>query len=379
MVTSRLSVFVIDDDEQDIELLRRQLEEIPDWAFDVRAFTDADEAFMELGRCRVDLTFLDYLLGAESGTQVLGKIRDAGYTRPVIVLTGKGDERVAAEITRTGADDYLVKGELTPDLLRRAMEGALARYRLRQEKSRLREELTRAQRLEVLDQVAGGLAHELNNLIMIMLSHLEIVKKATRTDAEPVRGSLDAIQKAGSQASLLADKLLAFGRQQRLVPQTLRLDSVVIDVIQMLRPLLGVTIELVTDLAQTGQVEVDPGKMQQVLINLALNARDAMPAGGRLTIRTSDISVSAAESGPHARVKPGPYVVLEVTDTGTGMSEATLDHIFQPFFTTKRVGQGTGLGLAMVHGIIRQSGGLILVESQPRVGSTFRVYLPRLT
>jgi CheY-like chemotaxis protein len=210
-----------------------------------------------------------------------------------------------------------------------------------------------------------------------MLGYTELAQAEIDADG-PAAGYLCRVEESARRAATLTGQLLAFGRRQSLQPRPLELNALVSETVEMLRRVLGERIELVTLLdAALADVRADPGQMQQVLLNLSLNARDAMPAGGRLTIRTSNVEVEADD--PRSReLEPGPYVVLSVEDEGTGMTLDVVDRIFEPFFTTKGVGKGTGLGLSSSHGIIKQSGGHIEVTSTPGEGSSFRSYLPAL-
>ncbi|HEV8486603.1 MAG TPA: ATP-binding protein [Blastocatellia bacterium] len=236
------------------------------------------------------------------------------------------------------------------------------------------EKLRQSQKLEALGRLAGGVAHDFNNLLTAILIYSEILLEALDPN-DPMRKQIEEISKAGDRASSLTRQLLAFSRKQRLQPKAINLNSVIEEMRDMLRRLIGEDIDLVTTLdPELSNVKADPGQIEQVIMNLALNCRDAMAQGGRTVIETANVVLNGANSPPS---QSGPYVVLKIGDSGCGMDKETLSRIFEPFFTTKEQGKGTGLGLSTVYGIVNQSSGHIQVESEPGRGTTFSVYLPR--
>lgn len=242
----------------------------------------------------------------------------------------------------------------------------------------LERQLLEAKKMEAIGQLAGGVAHDFNNLLSIITGHTELLRDGF-TAGKPNLEHLQAILDAVGRASQLTKQLLAVGRRQQLQPKPLNLNSVVVEVEKMLRSVMGESIELRTLLDRDlRMVEADAGQMEQVIMNLVMNGRDAMPRGGQLIIKTSNIDLEEKDVRQHWDVKAGPYVLLTVSDSGVGMNREVQSRIFEPFFTTKEVGKGTGLGLATVHGIVTQSGGHIQVYSAPNQGSTFGIYLPAL-
>ena len=244
------------------------------------------------------------------------------------------------------------------------------------ERRSLEDQLRQSQKMEAVGQLAGGVAHDFNNLLTAILGFAGFIAESL-DESDPRRGDVDEIRQAAERAATLTRQLLAFSRKQILAVRVLRLGDVVGELTPMLRRLLGESIDLATIVGDRSFVKADPGQLQQVIVNLAVNAHDAMRDGGRLTLETSDVQLDEAFAQRHPSVRSGPHVKLTVTDTGHGMDAATQKRIFEPFFTTKPQGQGTGLGLATVYGIVKQSGGSIWVDSAPGRGTTFMVLLPK--
>ncbi len=242
----------------------------------------------------------------------------------------------------------------------------------------LEEQLRHAQKMEALGQLAGSVAHDFNNLLGVIIGYSELISADLISEA-PSRARLDIIKKAGVRAASLTSQLLAFSRRQVLEPRVLNLNSLVSETQKMLARLMGEDIEqkIVLDPA-LAKAKADPGQMVQVIMNLAVNARDAMPTGGRLSIETKNVNFEEVANFYGVAVPAGQYVTVSVTDTGTGIDADTQKHLFEPFFTTKAAGKGTGLGLATVYGIVKQSGGYVFADSELRKGTTFRVYLPQV-
>jgi PAS domain S-box-containing protein len=246
------------------------------------------------------------------------------------------------------------------------------------ERKALETQLQQSRKMEAVGRLAGGIAHDFNNLLTIITGYTELALSRPQLPHE-VRADIERIENASGRAAALVRQLLAFSRKQVLQPKILDLNKIVLNLDSLLRRLMDERIQMVTRVKDDiGKVKADPAQIEQVIMNLVVNARDAMPEGGQLVVETCNTELDAAYAVDHVSVKPGRYVMLAVSDTGVGMDKQTVAHIFEPFFTTKESGRGTGLGLSTVYGIVKQSGGYIWVYSEPGKGSTFKVYLPRV-
>ena len=302
----------------------------------------------------------DVELGEEAFGQVIRGERDS-YRREASFLTKSGSTVVthlATALVRDadGKPGYVIG--MAEDVT---------------EQRQLEEQLRQSQKLEAIGRLAGGVAHDFNNMLTAIGGYTALALEHAETGST-LRGDLDEIRKATDRAALLTRQLLAFSRKQVLMPELLNLNGVVLELESMLRPLIGEDVALTTQLDPAlGPIEADPGQLHQVVMNLVVNARDALPNGGGITIATANCDVGENDDS----IEPGHYVTLTVRDTGQGIDEPTLRQIFEPFFTTKEAGKGTGLGLATVYGIVKQSGGYVAVESEVGIGSAFTIYLRR--
>ncbi len=324
----------------------------------------------EFGRLKI--SDIDFLEDHEEVRAHMRKIMDAGYDEfETLHRTKRGDRRnvhvKAWYISVGGKSLYLCIWRDITDYKRAEAE-----------KEKLQAQLLQAMKMEAVGRLAGGVAHDFNNLLTVITGYSELLLQRIGKES-PMHGEVEEIRRAGERASSLTQQLLAFSRKQIIEPKVLHLDNLVAEMHRMLTRLIGEDVALRTASGKSlGSVKVDPGQFQQILVNLVVNARDAMPGSGTIVIETADVELDPGYCALHPYVKPGRFVMLAVSDTGKGMSEEVKAHMFEPFFTTKGKGSGTGLGLATTYGIVKQAGGSIEAYSEEGIGTTFKIYLPRV-
>lgn len=369
---TKTCILLLEDNPGDVRLIREHLAETMEDELELECVHRLAAGIDRATAGDLDLILLDLSLPDSSGLETFGKVQTAAPQVPIIVLTGLNDEAVATEAVRLGAQDYLVKGEGGPTLLGRSIRYAI-------ERKRLEDRLRQSQKMEAIGQLAGGIAHDFNNLLTGINGFSDMLLSDV-DEKDPSYHALQQIQYAGERAAALTRQLLAFSRKQVLAPKVLNLNIRVSEMEKLLQRLIGEDINLATHLDPgLGLVKVDPGQVEQVIMNLAVNARDAMQDGGTLTIETHNIDLDGLFNDSFDKAIPeGRYVMLAVTDTGSGMNAETKARIFEPFFTTKPQGKGTGLGLATCYGVMKQSGGHISVYSEPGHGTSFKAYFPRV-
>jgi two-component system, cell cycle sensor histidine kinase and response regulator CckA len=367
-----LRVLIIEDSEDDATLVVRELRR---GGYDV-AFTrvESHDALKSVLCGQTwDLVISDFSMPQFSGTDALKLVRATGSEAPFIFVSGTMGEDTAVAALKDGAQDYLIKTNLKR--LVPAVQRELREAEERRQRKRLEQHVQQLQKFEAIGRLAGGVAHDFNNLLAVILGQSEILLE--RSHDEGITHGLEMIRESASRGASLTRQLLAFGRKQVLETKVLSLNAVLADIKKLLQRVIGENIELEFQIdPKTGNVEADPSQLEQIVVNLATNARDAMPSGGRLTFATTNVDLDEAYADRREVVRPGRYVQLTVSDTGSGMDRETQSHIFEPFFTTKERGKGTGLGLATVYGIVKQSRGNIWTYSEPGHGTIFKVYLP---
>ncbi len=341
--------------------------------------TDAAGRFVEANQA------LATMLGCESASDLIGRDISPFYQdpaeRPQLVRQYASSDRIeGVEVRWRRRDGSPLVVRLTGRPIR-AGEGTPSFEMIVEdvsERKALEQQFRQAQKMEAVGRLAGGVSHDFNNLLTAIGGYSDLLLEQF-ADGDPRRHDVIEIKKAADRATALTRELLAFSRKQILQPQAIDLSVVLEGLKPLLRRLIGEDVEVLTiPAAKIGLVRADRVQIEQVIMNLAVNARDAMPSGGRLTIETRDVTFGPDRAGAHQVVPPGRYAMLAVTDTGCGMDAEVKSHLFEPFFTTKEAGKGTGLGLATVYSIVKQSGGHIYVDSEPQQGSTFEIYLPCL-
>jgi len=367
-----LRVLLLEDSAEDAELVVRELRRmLPDCQV---SRVDTPTGFQSaLTDQKPQLILSDHRLSGFSGMHALEMARERTPDTPFIFVSGSLDEETAVECVKAGAWDYVLKDRLVR--LGPAVRAALELRRTRDALKRSQEALLHTQKMDALGRLAGGVAHDYNNLMTAVLGFCYLIGQSL-DEHDPRKQDLAEIRRAAERAAALTDQLLAFSRKQVITLQPVQLNEVIEGTERLLGRLIGERVTLVCRCAERlPPVHSDRGQLEQVIMNLAINARDAMPDGGTLTIETEVVSLDQAYQRQQPDSAVGPHVRLSVTDAGAGIDPAAIDHIFEPFYTTKPRGKGTGLGLATVYGVVRQSRGHITVESRP--GRTrFNVYLP---
>ena len=381
-----IHILLVEDSPVDAKLIMKELSKLGAVAFERVETAPAMHAALD--RQSWNLIVSDWSMPQFSALGALAVVRERKLDVPFIIASGTIGEETAVQGMRAGAHDYVLKhrlvrltaaverelGDHDQRARRRAAEEGRSRAELALRQSE--EQLRQAQKMDAIGRLAGGVAHDFNNILSVILSYGELILDEPDLRAS-VRADVEEIRTAAQRAAGLTRQLLLFSRQQVVSTKVLDVDEVLVEMDKMLQRILGEDVELVSlTNPRKGRVSVDPSHLEQVIMNLVVNARDAMPLGGKLTIETANVVLDSEYAFSHLPTKPGSYVMLAVSDTGCGMDRTTQSRIFEPFFTTKEVGKGTGLGLSTVFGIVQQSGGNVWVYSELGHGTTFKVYFP---
>lgn len=384
MHSRRVRVLLIDDDEDDYIITRDLLDDLQvsknngrfqnDFGFDLDWVDNYEEGLTAIKSCLHEVYLVDYRLGEMDGLSLIRQ----GITlcqAPFILLTGQGDREIDVEAMRVGAADYLVKGTIDAALLERSIRYAVERKNADRIRQGLEEQLRQAQKMEAIGRLAGGIAHDFNNSLTIIMTCSQLIQRDSDSSPKLIDYAHE-IERAGNQAHALTNQLMAISRNQEMKPRPFNLDDLIADVKKILRRAIGKNIQLQTTSRQPNSIiKADYLQLERVVMNLVLNARDAMPDGGKIILETDQKYLDSTHTSQYVGLKPGLYASLTVSDTGAGIPADVLPHIFEPFFTTKAQ-KGTGLGLATVYGIVQQSGGQIRVYSEIGFGTVFKIYLP---
>ena len=377
-----LRLLHLEDDPVDAELITTTLIEgnIPCQS----QLVDTRQAFVAaLKEGRMDLILADYSIPGFDGMTALTLARQHCPDVPFLFVSATIGEELAIDAMHQGATDYVLKqrlGRLVPSVQRalRELEDRAERKRAEEALRQSEKQFRQSQKMEAVGRLAGGIAHDFNNLLTVIMGYSQVLLTELGPQ-HPLRGKIEETLKAGERAATLIRQLLTFSSKQSLDPKVLSLNTAVTSLESLLRRLIGEDIQLVSQLDPTnGRLRADQAQLEQILVNLVVNARDAMPKGGTLTIETAQVELTRSPVYHLTPLPPGPYVRLAVSDTGCGMDRKTQSHIFEPFFTTKGEGKGSGLGLSTVFGIVTQCGGAIDVTSRVGHGTRFDLYFPSI-
>jgi len=377
-----LRALIVDDSENDVLVLLHLLRKAG-YELACERVCTAPAMKAALQRQAWDIVISDYEMPNFGGFEALQLLQESGQDLPFILVSAVVSEEMAVAAMKAGAHDYIMKrklARLAPAIERELREAQTrvarkaAEEALRQSEAQLRQ----AQKIEAVGRLAAGVAHDFNNILTVITGHSELLLLQLGAD-DPCRKNAEQIEKAACFAAALTRQLLTFSRKQVIEPRVLNLNTVVLSIEKMLRRLIGEHIEFCTVLdPMAGHIKADPSQIEQVIMNLAVNARDAMATVGKLTITTANTTLGEECLKNFPELSAGDYVMLAIVDTGTGMSEEVEGHLFEPFFTTKPEGKGTGLGLATCFGIVKQHSGHINVDSELGRGTTFKIYFPRV-
>ena len=377
------TVLIIDDDINDRMLIKRSVQSRNDNDIEFIELKTAKEALETINnRNDIDYIFLDYMLPDMDGISVLkstyDKQRDLGPA-PIIMMTGQGSEAIAIDAIRYGAQDYIMKNNMSRDTLNIAIAKAKEVFELKKANHETKQILLHSQKMDAIGNLTGGVAHDFNNLLTVILGNIHDVNmqcEKEEINREELLNRIKNIENTTERGANLVRKLMLFARQKSLEPVPLNPNQMIEEIESLLRRTLERSIDITLNLDENIKtISVDASQLEHTLINISLNARDAMPDGGKLDISTQNIQLSKEEA-IELDLPPGEYIKIDIADTGTGINENVMEDIFDPFVTTKEIGKGTGLGLSVVYGFIKESKGAIKFKSKKDHGTVFSLYFP---
>jgi len=380
-----MDILIVDDDSVDRTAVKRHLGR-PGREVTIHEATTGQEGLAMMVKKEFGCVFLDYRLPDMDGVTFLRKIYNPETDltlAPVVMLTGQGSEGVMSDALRWGAQDYLIKDNISVETINISLSKAREVYELKKSRRMAEDQLRQAHKMEAVGQLTSGVAHDFNNLLTVILGSTRLLQrwigdKDKEVSREAIAKKVDTIETAARKGTELIRRLMIFTRQRPLQKQISNVNESVEMTCELVQKSLGDMIEVKYLLAENlWPVYIDVDQLENALVNIAVNARDAMPKGGKLTFETHNIVLEEEYTRRHPDVPMGPYVMIAISDTGTGMPQHVIRRIFEPFYTTKPTGEGTGLGLSIVYGFIKQSGGYIHVYSEEGHGTVFRIYLPK--
>jgi two-component system, cell cycle sensor histidine kinase and response regulator CckA len=382
VVTNKvLRALIADDSEDDVFFLLRELRKAG-YELVYERISTAPDMKAALERQTWDIVISDYEMPHFGGFEALQLLKESGHDLPFILVSAVVSEVTAVAAMKAGAHDYLMKrklARLAPAIERELREAQtrLARKAAEEALRKSEEQLRQTQKMEAVGRLAASVSHDFNNILTAILGHSEMLIRQL-TAGDPCRNNAEQIEKCAQMAATLTKQLLTYSRKQVIAPRVLELNAAILNIEPILRRFIGRDIEFCTALdPDAGHINADPGQIEQVLVNLVVNARDAMPQGGKLTILTANTTLDQDQVKQFHDMRAGDYVTLAISDTGTGMTDEVKKHLFEPFFTTKPHGKGTGLGLATCFEIVKQSNAHIQVHSELGKGTTFKIYFPQ--
>ncbi|MGV3774648.1 MAG: response regulator [Verrucomicrobiales bacterium] len=376
MDQSVIKMLLVEDDEDDYIITKDLLQEIGTSDYKLDWEPDFDTARKRIVAQEHDIYLVDFRLGSHNGIELLKEAVAAGCEKPIILLTGMGDHEVDMQAMKLGAADYLVKGQINAPLLQRSIRHSLQRKETERKLRASQEQLRQAQKMESMGTLAGGIAHDFNNILAIISGYANKFKSPSLPEDERIK-SADAIEKAVQRGAALVRQILTFARKTDVRLEKVNLNSVIEELARMLKETFPKTINLSLDLqSDISPVIADVSQIHQTVLNLCVNARDAMPQGGTLKLKTGVVPGKTIKA-KHADATDQNYIHISIQDSGIGIDEETIQLIFEPFFSTKQKEGGTGLGLSMVYGIVQNHKGFVDVQSARGAGTLFNVYLPQ--